>query len=466
MKHTLEKDLGQEVTWQVSRNRKNKALRNEELKRMSYLGMSLLIMLLIVCGLLSAVYAKQDQNNRKYETDIQDGNTASQEETGQDSSVIRVLIMTDGYRQEVHSSVEVCAAGGMEICAGETVQETAEGETVQFLPDSTWFQDGIVRINARDGGEVTVMGITRACGHPSYAGVLELRTTPEGIVVINELPVETYLCRVVPSEMPASYELEALKAQAVCARSYAWQQMESYAYPEYEAHVNDSTDYQVYGNSLPQEMTDQAVSETAGQVLCYHGQIVTAYYYSTSCGVTTDVRAWGTPVSEANQYLKSVEVRGENGDYEKDLPWYRWEADIPEEVLSGLIGFYTGKDIGKLKSIEVTRTGAGNIVLQICAVGDKGSVTVDTENKIRRALGGSGYEIIKQDGTKVPGQTLLPSAFFTIEKNEDVYKIRGGGYGHGIGMSQNGANEMAKNGKTYIEILTLFFQGITVEVKM
>ena len=105
-------------------------------------------------------------------------------------------------------------------------------------------------------------------------------------------------------------------------------------------------------------------------------------------------------------------------------------------------------------------------MLQICAVGDNGSVTVDTENKIRRALGGSGYEIIKQDGTKVPGQTLLPSAFFTIEKNEDVYKIRGGGYGHGIGMSQNGANEMAKNGKTYIEILTLFFQGITVEVKM
>ena len=140
----------------MSRNRKNKALRNEELKRMSYLGMSLLIMLLIVCGLLSAVYAKQDQNNRKYETDIQDGNTASQEETRQDSSVIRVLIMTDGYKQEVHSSVEVCAAGGMEICAGETVLETAEGETVQFLPDSTWFQDGIVRIKAREIGRAHV----------------------------------------------------------------------------------------------------------------------------------------------------------------------------------------------------------------------------------------------------------------------------------------------------------------------
>ena len=71
------------------------------------------------------------------------------------------------------------------------------------------------------------------------------------IVVVNELPIETYLCRVVPSEMPASYELEALKAQAVCARSYAYRQMESYGYPEYEAHVNDSTDYQKAPASLP-----------------------------------------------------------------------------------------------------------------------------------------------------------------------------------------------------------------------
>ena len=95
--------------------------------------------------------------------------------------------------------------------------------------------------------------------------------------------------------------------------------------------------------------------------------------------------------------------------------------------------------------------------------GDKGSVTVDTENKIRRALGGSGYEIQKQDGNTVASSALLPSAFFTIGKEGDTFVIKGGGYGHGIGMSQNGANEMARKGKTYIDILTLFFPGITVE---
>ena len=74
---------------------------------------------------------------------------------------------------------------------------------------------------------------------------------------------------------------------------------------------------------------------------------------------------------------------------------------------------------------------------------------MDTENKIRRALGGSGYEIIKQDGTPSASGTLLPSAFFTVRREGDVFIVSGGGFGHGIGMSQNGANEMAKKGKNY-----------------
>ena len=84
--------------------------------------------------------------------------------------------------------------------------------------------------------------------------------------MINELSMESYLCGVVPSEMPASYELEALKAQAVCARSYARRQMESYGYPEYEAHVNDSTDFQVYNNSQPQERSSRRCVRRKGKL--------------------------------------------------------------------------------------------------------------------------------------------------------------------------------------------------------
>ena len=297
----------------------------------------------------------------------------------------------------------------------------------------------------------------------SYAGILDLYATSEGIVIINELPVESYLCKVVPSEMPASYQKEALKAQAVCARNYAERQMEDYAYPEYQAHVNDSTDYQVYNNSAQQDASTEAVRETAGEVLKYKGNIVTTYYYSTSCGKTTTMKAWGTSENESNGYLQSVEVKDKKGDYEKSLPWYRWEADIDQDILSTLLAENVKKNIGTVQSLEVTKTGPGGVALQIKAVGDKGSITVDTENKIRKALGGNGYEIKKQDGTVAQSGTLLPSAFFKVKKAGNIFKITGGGYGHGIGMSQNGANEMAKTGKNYQEILQMFYPGTTIE---
>ena len=138
--------------------------------------------------------------------------------------------------------------------------------------------------------------------------------------MVNELPLENYLCKVVPSEMPASYQKEALKAQAICARSYAYRQIMDYAYPEYQAHVNDSTDYQVYNNSASQQAATEAVQETAGKVLKYNGNIITAYYYSTSCGKTTTMAAWGTKEKAENAYLQSVEVKDQTGDYERNLP--------------------------------------------------------------------------------------------------------------------------------------------------
>ena len=130
--------------------------------------------------------------------------------------------------------------------------------------------------------------------------------------------------------------------------------------------------------------------------------------------------------------------------------------------MSNLISLNTKKDIGNLKNIEVTKRGAGDIALEIVATGDKGSVTVKTENKIRRALAGD-YTVQKQDGSTKSCGSLLPSAFFTVKKEGGAYKIEGGGYGHGIGMSQNGANEMAKSGKTYQDILGLFYQDVRLE---
>lgn len=377
---------------------------------------------------------------------------------------IRVLIMTNDFADITHPVMEVSAAGGMEITYGKEKEETEPGKTESFSPDDPRFGKGDVniRIHAKDNGEITLHSIQRAYGTPSYAGVIELRITPEGIVVINELPLEKYLCKVVPSEMPFYYEPEALKAQAVCARNYAYQQTQQEAYPEYDAQINDSTRYQVYGNCQEDEATNKAVKETENQVIRYEGELTETFFFSTSCGHTAGLEAWGTEDNAAGRYLKSVEVKDEDGDYEAQLPWYKWKIRMPSDLLSDLVSTNTGTDMGTIQNIEITKNGDGGIALQIRITGEKNTLTVDTENKIRKTLGGSGFEITKQDGTTEPGTALLPSAFFTIKKEGETFLITGGGLGHGIGMSQNGANEMAKKGKNYKEILSLFFQGVTV----
>ncbi len=429
---------------------------------------AILLLLFVIAGFVKILEKGQEKNgegNLNTESPLnQEGQTEGGGNASVENSNIRVLLLSGGYQDDVHPEVRLAAAGGLKITAGEEVEEWNTDEAIVIAPDDSRFQKGNLKIEpVNPDSEIQAENIERGYGTPSYDGVIELRTTAEGIAMINELPLEDYLCRVVPSEMPASYEPEALKAQAVCARSYACRQMEDYAYPEYEAHVNDSTDYQVYNNSQPQDSSSSAVYDTAGQVVRYGGNIVTTYYYSTSCGRTTNMEAWGTETNEGNAYLQSVEVRGDSEDYEKDLPWYKWTAAVPVQTLSNLIGLNTGTDVGTLSSVEVTKKGPGDVALQIVASGDKGSVTVDTENKIRSALGGNGYQITKNDGTVIDSTKLLPSAFISIEKSGDQFVIQGGGYGHGIGMSQNGANEMAKQGKNYKEILELFYQGVTVE---
>ena len=213
------------------------------------------------------------------------------EELAEENPDIRVLLMTDGYQKETHARAVLSSESGLVVNWGDREEEVEEKLTVE--PEDDRFKEGVIRVRARDG-KVKVETLHRGYGMPSYAGIIELRVAGEGLVLINELPLETYLEGVVPSEMPASYEPEALKAQAVCARSFACRQMESFGYPEYKAHVNDSTDYQVYGNSKPAESAGEAVRATAGEAVRYQGKVVTTYYYSTSCGRTTNVEAWGT----------------------------------------------------------------------------------------------------------------------------------------------------------------------------
>lgn len=421
--------------------------------------------LFVVIGIFLAIMLPEKKQEKELEIESKLPQKEQNQTETEQLPMIRVLIKTNGFQEILHAEIRFQAEGGLQVTGSNETREYQAEEVFAIAPDDVLFQNGTVKVETKIPGEkITISSLNRGYGTPSYRGSFELFSSAEGIVLVNELPMEEYLYAVVPSEMPASYEKEALKAQAVCARSYAYNQMQSMSYPEYNAHVDDSTSFQVYGNSEEKESTIQAVKETEGKKLWYQGRVVTAYYYSTSCGKSTGVEAWGNVSGKENEYLQSVDICREDGSaYESELPWYRWRAVIPEKILSDLIELNTATEIGTLQNVTVTKQGPGGVATQIVAEGDVGSVTVDTENKIRKALGGHGYQIEKKDGTKVESQKLLPSAFFRIEKQSGNYVIDGGGFGHGIGMSQNGANEMAKSGKTYIEILQLFYQGVTVE---
>jgi stage II sporulation protein D len=302
--------------------------------------------------------------------------------------------------------------------------------------------------------------------------------------LINELNLETYLYSVVPSEMPASYEMEALKAQAVCARSYAYRQILENGYANYGAHVDDSVSYQVYNNLQTHENVIRAVNETAGLVLKFGEEVANTYYFSTSCGYTTNETIWKNGMEEnsyisgklLNDSMEKLNLRDEetfrefilNEDYEtydSGEAWYRWDMTVPVKHITETIG--SMENIGNVTDIKVIERNDGGVVHRVQVIGTKGTLELTYEHAIRVALNGKDQTIKRTYGKDANGGNMLPSGFFVIDKVEEEgavkgFRFRGGGFGHGAGMSQNGANHMAEAGKNYEEILGLFYEGTSL----
>ena len=224
---------------------------------------------------------------------------------------IRVMIRASDYSGSFHDAPVLTCDTDFTVFYGswdDQKQEThSAGEELEFTYDSSYFEAERIRIVPDVlTGKVIFRNCSRSQGTPSYRGQMELLRTEDGIVAVNEVLLEEYLYSVVPSEMPAKYPFEALKAQAICARTYAYGHMEHAGYPQYGAHVDDSTSYQVYNNILEQESTTTAVKETYGQLLrTESGALAGTYYYSTSCGVGSDANVWKTQAAPTLTYLKA-----------------------------------------------------------------------------------------------------------------------------------------------------------------
>lgn len=397
---------------------------------------------------------------------------------------IRVLIMGNGFESRYHEKIEITCPGSIKKIQGDSETMLDPASVISVTSGDGTCSERLI-LEPQDGSELTVNSLVRAQGTPSYGGRLEILDTENGLVLVNEIDMEAYLKKVIPSEMPSSYEKEALKAQAVCARTYAFVQSRSNSYSEYGAQIDDSTQFQVYNNVDPDEKTAQAVQETYGKMLYYNGNPITAYYFSTSCGTTTNAAIWDSD-PEDTPYLRCLSLQTARSRlsfaseeafasfikkkdfpaYDASYPLYRWNFRTNGTIIASHVG-----GVGKITGVSVTERGPGGVAMKLLVKGSEGETTISGQNAIRSALGDASLTLTLMDGKTSDGWSLLPSGFLTIEETGTdeqgvvQFRVYGGGYGHGVGMSQNGAQGMAKAGMGYEEILKYFYDGVTIEEK-
>lgn len=270
-----------------------------------------------------------------------------------------------------------------------------------------------------------------------YRGRTLVVPTGKGLAAVNYVDIEKYLYSVLGAEMSASWPLEALKAQAVAARSYALYQREKAANGVYD--VGDTTAWQVYrGISDEAASTQQAVNATAGQVLIHKGQIIEAVFHSASGGHTENVEnVW----LQALPYLKGVP------DFDKGSPVYEWTEKFSQADLSARIA-----GVGNILSMQPERTTPQGRIISMRVVGDAGSRNMSGD-ELRSAL--------NLRSTKF---TVIPEYAETTSKAKSQkapisFQIKGNGFGHGLGLSQWGAYNMALQGYKYQQIVLHYYKN-------
>lgn len=300
-----------------------------------------------------------------------------------------------------------------QVTGGRSLVMAAQGAQVKAGDQ----QRGAFWVEPGAGGYVFI-------GDRWYRGRVLITPSGNGLTAINYVDLEHYLYSVVGGEMPTSWPIEALKAQAVAARSYVLYHRNRGRNPQFD--VGSTTAWQVY-NGLQDEAqsTQTAVEGTRGQVLTYNGQIIEAVFHSSSGGHTENVEdVWSQPVP----YLRGVR------DFDAGAPVYQWSETLSIDEFSRRV-----PGVGALRSAQPRRTTPQGRVVELLIEGDAGS-RVLSGTDLRRALN-------------------LRSTLFSIAINGGTVQILGRGYGHGIGLSQWGARNMAAQGYTYQQILGHYYQG-------
>lgn len=441
----------------------------------------------------------------------------------EEKTTVRVAISNQNFSNYNHETIKISSQDEIKIidmAQNSPMEIIPKGKIVEISMWENLFNislDGEIKYERLIGplllssnSDLEIVELNRKGIPARYKGLLEIRKSKleSRFNVINVVDMQNYLRGVVPNEMPVSFGFEALKAQSIAARNYV---TNSKINPYYD--VVDSTSSQVYyGSNSYREISDNAVNQTYGVYALYDNKPISALYFSTSAGITDD---WDDVFGDGTQsqkypYLKSVSdfknqdaiknekdvveflSKKDNG-FDVNSPKFRWSVEFDrvelEEVLhttlqqQSKVGLVEPKYDGDIKLIglkeikPIKRTQSGKIVeLQIVA--KSGEYKIKKELGIRRVLKKnnamlpssffyvetSGSEKIKEENANE--QTIEEENIIRLfdfsghDKYPQTFKIIGGGFGHGVGMSQFGAYNLAKMGKKFPEILKHYYSDI------
>ena len=420
------------------------------------------------------------------------------------TTLVRVGITDNNFQNVLRQNITVYSTSDCIICDKSTrrMLMNVPSETDIVIKNSI---SGLeVNVNGQGGtlrdfviispeGLLGVKDLKRKGLPAIYHGAFELVQSPDhkGFYLVNIVELQEYLKGVVPNEMPIRFGLEALKAQTVAARNYVLTPR-TQAYEEFN--VVDSVSSQVYfGANTESDLATRAVMETDGIVALYDNEPILALYSSTAGGYTESYAyAFSDPKTKlfpsiSKPYLVAVPDKEDfekldNEDnarefysskvpsYDIDSPYYRWKKEwavgelenvlkktLPAQSKTGFVNpvFKEYDELGTIKDIKVMRRGASGKVIELDLMTSKGCWRISKELVIRR--------VFQKDGIS------LPSANVVFDKKLDPYgnvtdiTVFGGGFGHGVGMSQFGAGYMAlKLEQPYYNILRHYYSGISL----
>lgn len=270
-------------------------------------------------------------------------------------------------------------------------------------------------------------------GSKPYRGSLEVKWRTSGLMVVNTLDLEAYLYGVVPKEAPSQWEMAALRAQAIVARTYALYKSTRQTNRDYDVAAQYIRDQHYDGYSAEHARTTQAVNDTAGLVLTCQGALIPAYYHAESAGYTENSeQVWSSP----HPCLRAVKA-----PIHPASPYLQWSASPSlQDIRAALIR--QGYAIGAIRFLEpIERSATGRITR--LKIGHKSGEVIMRGTDFRLAL----------------GPEIIRSTRFTVQIRDGRAFFSGQGWGHGVGLCQWCSQEMAALGYDYEAILTHYYQG-------